>query len=101
MSGRTRVSHGVPRVTGLRRPCLVEIYGPNLGRAVLLEGPATRLGRGAGCDVVLDLDNVSRQHCTIRLGSGGCVVQDAESTNGTFVNDGEVHGERSLRPGDF
>lgn len=101
MTGTTRVSSGMPKVSGLGRPCLVEIYGPNLGRTVLLDGPATTLGRGPCCDVVLDLDNVSRQHCTIHARSGTCAVRDAASTNGTFVNDGEVHGERALRAGDL
>src|SRR6266478_9243836 len=101
MAMRTRISHGLPKVNGLERPCLVEIYGPNLGRTVLLDGPVTTLGRAAECDVVLELDNVSRQHCTIRARQGGHFVRDGGSTNGTFVNDKEVDGERLLRAGDF
>ena len=60
MAMRTRISHGLPRVNGLERPCLVEIYGPNLGRTVLLGGPVTTLGRAPECDLVLEIDNVSR-----------------------------------------
>jgi len=101
MNVRTRVSHGVPKVDGLDRPCLVEIYGPNLGRSVMLDGPRTTLGRAPECDVVLELDNVSRQHCTIHAREDGHFVRDGGSTNGTFVNDQEVDGERLLRAGDF
>src|SRR5262249_49390834 len=96
-----RVSDGLPKVDGLERPCLVEIYGPNLGRTVLLDGPVTVLGRAAECDVVLDLDNVSRRHCTIHSREDGHFVRDGGSTNGTFVNDEEVNGERLLRAGDL
>ena len=98
---RTRISHGLPKVNGLERPCLVEIYGPNLGRTVLLDGPVTTLGRAPECDLVLEIDNVSRQHCTIHAREDGHLVRDGGSTNGTFVNDEEVDGERLLRAGDF
>jgi len=98
---RTRVSHGLPKVNGLEGPCLVEIYGPKLGQTVPLDGPVTTLGRAAECDVVLELDNVSRKHCTVYAREDGHFVRDGGSTNGTFVNDEEVGGERLLRAGDF
>src|SRR5712664_3850556 len=101
MAMRSRISHGLPKVNGFERPCLVEIYGPNLGRAVLLDGPVATLGRAPECDVVLELDNVSRQHCTIHAHADRFVVRDAGSTNGTFVNDEELRGERLLRAGDL
>ena len=101
MTAATRVSHGLPRVNGTERPCLVEIYGPRLGRTLPLEGPITTLGRAADCDLVLDLDNVSRQHCAVHARENGHFIRDAESTNGTFVNDEELDGERRLRAGDL
>src|SRR6266436_3726567 len=97
MTGLTRVSHGLPKVNGTERPCLVEIYGPSLGRTVPLEGPITMLGRAVDCDLVLALDNVSRQHCAVHARENGHFIRDAESTNGTFVNDEELVGERRLR----
>src|SRR5439155_10848998 len=101
MTALTRVSQGLLKVNGLERPCLVEIYGPNLGRTVFLGGPVTTLGRATECDIVLELDNVSRQHCAIHAREDGQFVRDGGSTNGTFVNDEEVDGERLLRAGDF
>jgi len=101
VSTRTRISEGLPKVNGLERPCLVEIYGPNLGRTVLLDGPVMTIGRAPACDLVLELDNVSRQHCTIHARGGGHLVRDGRSTNGTFVNDEQVDGEYLLRAGDF
>ena len=87
-------------MNGLEQPCLVEIYGPNLGRTVLLDSPVTTLGRAPECDLVLEIDNVSRQHCTIHGREDGHFVRDGGSTNGTFVNDEGVDGERLLRAGD-
>ena len=101
MTVRTRVSHGLPKVSGLDQPCLVEIYGPNLGRTVILGGPLTTLGRATDCDIVLELDNVSRQHCTIHAREDGYFLRDAGSTNGTFLNDEQVRGDRPLRAGDL
>src|ERR1700682_1374073 len=101
MTTSTRISHGVPKVNGPERPCLVEIYGPSLGRTMALEGPITTLGRSAACDLVLGLDNVSRQHCAVHAREDGHFVRDAGSTNGTFVNDEELDGERRLRAGDL
>src|SRR5437899_652446 len=101
MTAATRVSHGLPKVNGTERPCLVEIYGPRLGRTLPLEGPITTLGRAADRDLVLDLDNVSRQHCAVHARENGHFIRDAESTNGTFVNDEELDGERLLRAGDL
>jgi len=101
MAMSTRISHGLPKVNGLERPCLVQIYGPSLGRTVVLQGPITTLGRAAECDLVLELDNVSRQHCAIHAREDGHFVRDAGSTNGTFVNDKDLDGERLLRAGDL
>jgi two-component system cell cycle response regulator len=101
MLTRTRISSGLPKVNGLERPCLVEIYGPSLGRTVPLEGSITTLGRAADCDLVLELDNVSRQHCAVHAREEGHFVRDAGSTNGTFVNDEELNRERLLRAGDL
>ena len=50
-------------------------------------------------DVVLHSDSVSRRHARVETRSGGYVVVDMHSTNGTYVND-ELVDERELRRGD-
>jgi diguanylate cyclase (GGDEF)-like protein len=88
------------RATGTA--CMVIIYGRELGRRWMLERPSLVIGRGEACDVVLDMDNVSRRHCEIRLtASGTHIVEDLRSTNGTFVNSEEISGPRELRSGDL
>jgi diguanylate cyclase (GGDEF)-like protein len=82
--------------------CIVIIYGRELGRRWMLDRPSLIIGRGEGCDVVLDMDNVSRRHCEIRQVSGGThVVEDLRSTNGTFINAEELTGPREMRNGDL
>jgi diguanylate cyclase (GGDEF)-like protein len=79
--------------------CLVMIYGPNLGRRFPL-GVETKLGRGADNDIVIDMDNVSRAHATVRQKEDGFYLEDLDSTNGSYVNDVEVKADR-LRNGDL
>ena len=58
------------------------------------------LGRGADCDVVLDLVSVSRRHARITVREEGAMLADLESKNGTFLNDERLREEASLSPGD-
>jgi serine phosphatase RsbU (regulator of sigma subunit) len=58
------------------------------------------IGRGAGCDVVLNHPSVSRRHAELgRLPGGAWRVRDLQSRNGTRVNDVPVS-EQPLHPGD-
>lgn len=57
------------------------------------------LGRGAQCDVVLDDDRVSRLHAIVRLLGSRAVIEDAGSTNGTYVDGVLVEGKVELREG--
>jgi two-component system, cell cycle response regulator len=78
---------------------LVTIYGRELGRQYKL-GAETSIGRGAENQIVLDMDNVSRQHARVLNKKDGFYIEDLNSTNGTYVNDIEIKYER-LRNGDL
>lgn len=80
--------------------CLVTIYGRELGRKFALAGPETTIGRGPENTVVVDMDNVSRRHARVIRANEGFVVEDLNSTNGTYVNDLEVK-QQGLRNGDL
>ena len=73
------------------------------GRAYVLTGPVTMLGRGSDADIVLDDNGVSRRHAELRVdtSSGRTVlsVLDLGSTNGTFVGEQQI-GHQALRAGD-
>ena len=97
----TKVSSvgGAPK--GSDEACLVEIYGPTLGRKFTLAAAETTIGRGESCEIVLELDNVSRKHCSLLLKSEGVFLRDDGSTNGSYLNNVEVRGETPLRSGDL
>ena len=86
---------------GADEACLVEIYGPTLGRKFTLAAVETIIGRGETSEIVLELDNVSRKHCSLLLKPDGVFLRDNGSTNGTYLNSLEVRGETPLRSGDL
>ncbi len=53
-------------------------------------GRVRTLGRGPLADFVLDAPLVSRVHCRLLVADGELVVENLDSTNGTFVNDRPV-----------
>ena len=89
-----------PRVTAESlQACLLIIYGEELGRRFTMDREQVLIGRSAKCDVHLDQDSVSRNHCRIQRVDGRYVLSDLGSTNGTYVND-ELVDETALREGD-
>ena len=80
---------------------LVVIYGLDLGRKFDLTGEETLIGRSSKCDIQIDQESVSRNHAAIANTREGVKIRDAGSTNGTFINDELVEGERELRNGDL
>jgi two-component system cell cycle response regulator len=79
--------------------CLVVIYGDDLGRRIPLGAEPVILGRSSKCDVQLDQESVSRNHCRVSLVAKNYTIRDLGSTNGTYVND-EMVDELALRDGD-
>jgi pSer/pThr/pTyr-binding forkhead associated (FHA) protein len=54
-------------------------------------GAMKTVGRAVRSDFILDAAMVSRIHCRLTVDNDGqLVVEDLESTNGTFVNDERV-----------
>jgi serine/threonine protein kinase len=66
-----------------------------------LKGSQATLGRGQGCTIRIPSDEVSRQHCRLRMEADGLVrVEDLQSVNGTFINGTQIHDLQIARPGD-
>lgn len=65
------------------------------GVTLRLEKQLSRIGRGAENDIVIHDDLVSKHHAIIEAvgkpeGGFDYVIEDCDSTNGTFVNDENV-----------
>ena len=50
------------------------------------------IGRGGSCDVVIDHDSISRQHCKVELVNGEFLITDLNSKNGVILD------EKKLEP---
>lgn len=89
-----------PRKGGsMRDACLIVIYGDDLGRRVSLGNEQCVIGRSSKCEVQIDQESVSRNHCRISFNGKTYTIRDLGSTNGTYVND-ELIDEINLRDGD-
>ncbi|HZU35094.1 MAG TPA: FHA domain-containing protein [Gemmataceae bacterium] len=58
------------------------------------------IGRDPQCHLRPLSPLISKRHCAILLREGKAYVRDFDSTNGTFVNDEPVKGQRELSDGD-
>jgi pSer/pThr/pTyr-binding forkhead associated (FHA) protein len=59
------------------------------------------IGRDPQCQLRPASPVISKRHCAVLLKSGKVVVRDFDSTNGTFVNEEPVKGEREIKDGDI
>src|SRR6059058_5672533 len=90
---------GGPAKAGVKPPAIGVTGGRVVsltdGREYVITGASLVFGREAGCDVVVSGKDVSRRHAEIVHTPQGYVVVDS-STNGTFVNEEQVQGQRIL-----
>jgi hypothetical protein len=79
---------------------LVMRAGPQPGQTFVLNQDSLTLGRDPGNEIVIGDPQVSRQHARITRQGGLTVIEDAGSTNGTFVNGLRLAGPHTLADGD-
>jgi len=70
------------------------------GQEHLLEASLTRIGRGVENEIVIVSKLSSREHAIIRREGRRSTIEDANSTNGTFLNGERLQGSVGLRDGD-
>jgi two-component system cell cycle response regulator len=78
---------------------LVMLVGPEVGRVYRLDGVQFILGRSPQSTIRVDDDSISRAHCRIKRSGNEYVLEDLDSSNGTFVNEERVRHAR-LKDGD-
>ena len=66
------------------------VRGPQTGMDISLREGAMSVGRDPQCDIFLNDMTVSRKHATIEVSKDGCIIRDAKSFNGVWVNDRSV-----------
>jgi two-component system, cell cycle response regulator len=81
------------------RAHLIVLAGGSLGQMFRVEQRETVIGRAADAGIRLDDDGVSRRHARVVQLNNQVWIEDLESANGTFVNEGRVD-RQMLRDGD-
>ncbi|MCK6512451.1 GGDEF domain-containing protein [Myxococcota bacterium] len=85
-----------------KNACLVVLYGPDLGKRYTLQAEGhANIGRSDKAQIYVERDSVSRNHAQIRSENGQYIAEDLGSTNGTFVNDAQIHTAVPLSDGDL
>ena len=74
--------------------------GPVPGKVFDMVKDVLTIGRDMNNDVVINDAEVSRNHGRLTSQSGGYLIEDLASTNGTFVNGQRLIGPKLLNPGD-
>jgi len=74
--------------------------GTGVRRFELDDGQRIVVGRSKDADLYVNSPRLSRRHCAVALSQRGVVVEDLDSSNGTFVNGQRVQ-QALLRPGDI
>ncbi len=77
-------------------PLLIGLVSSVQPREYVVAGESCALGRGAGCDVVVEGGLISRLHATVTRQGPRYLLADAGSRNGTFVNGGRIGGPHLL-----
>lgn len=78
------------------------VRGIDRGKRYEIGEGAAPIGRSIQSIVALNGREkaVSAHHAILYIGPDACIVQDFQSTNGTFVNDERLEGEREVHHGD-
>ena len=70
------------------------------GHEHLLRGDVTTIGRAVECDIVITSKRISREHARLVREGRRVMLEDLDSTNGTFLNQERILEPMELRDGD-
>lgn len=75
--------------------------GGQHGKKIPITLPQFLIGRDHHCHLRPVSTLVSKRHCAFKVTQSQVIIQDLNSTNGTFVNDERLIGSRVLNDGDI
>lgn len=100
VAAHSTTAHGVVNLdAAAERSASAELRDP-AGHRHRLDAATTRIGRLPDNDIVLDADDVSRNHAVIGYTGAGFVITDLRSTNGVVVEGHRIHASVVLADGD-
>jgi PAS domain S-box-containing protein len=68
------------------------LNGPLVGQIVPLKAGANRVGRAQNCDVQVAVPGVSKEHLELMVAADKILLNDLQSSNGTFLNGVRIKG---------
>jgi two-component system cell cycle response regulator len=80
-----------------RHPYLIVFVGQNSGKRYVIRQGTTTLGRSSKADITLNDERISRIHCAVKWKGKKIIIEDRESTNGTYVDSKKVNRARLRR----
>lgn len=86
-----RATPGATDAPGTLAKRLVMIEGPKAGLELELPGEELTIGRSGDSGLVIRDDFTSSRHARLLNWPDGWVIQDLDSTNGTFLDGARVH----------
>jgi len=86
--------------SGWSQAKLVVRQGAQTGTSFPLPPQATEIGRDETADISMQDPEMSRRHVRISWQGGRYILEDLNSTNGTFLNDTRVTAAQQLSSGD-
>jgi DNA-binding response OmpR family regulator len=79
---------------------MVPYFTDPAGQEHLLSGEVVMIGRAIESDIVITSKRVSREHAQVRREGWRAVLEDLDSTNGTYLNDERLLSPTELRDRD-
>ena len=80
----------IQKDSGQTEPYLVIVAGMHIGKLYDLNKTEVTAGRSQECEIWIEDNTISRKHFKIKKSDNGYVIQDLNSTNGTYVNNKRV-----------
>lgn len=80
---------------------VVQSEGKALGQAIPITLSQFIIGRDPQCQLRPASAVISKRHCAVITRNGKIFIRDFDSTNGTFLNEEAVKGEREIKNGDM